>query len=72
MKLHEDEHSVTSISDIVNNINLRQLSQKKCHSHMANLANMPMSHVHIWPHTEQQQAHKIKSKCHLNVLYLKK
>ena len=30
---------------------------------MANLANMPMSCVHIWPHTEQQQVHKIKSKC---------
>ena len=30
---------------------------------MANLANIPMSRVHIWPHTEQQQVHKIKSKC---------
>ena len=30
---------------------------------MANLANMPMSRVHIWPHTEQQQVHKIKSEC---------
>ena len=39
---------------------------------MANLANAPRSHIIFGHRTEQQQVHKIKSKCYLNVLHLQK
>ena len=75
MKLHEDEHSVTSISDIVNNIYVG--------SHKRNVKTMIINssnslscgesgeHANV-DHTEQQQVHKIRSKCYLNVLHLEK
>ena len=66
MKLHEDEHSVTSISDVVNNIYVG--------SHKRNVRTMIVNTWRIWRtrqcrafifghHTKQQQVHKINSKC---------
>ena len=78
MKLHEDEHSVTSISDVGNYI-LRRLSQKKCQNHDRKQQQFTLTR-RIWRtrqcrafifghHADQQQVHKIKSKCYLNVLH---
>ena len=78
MKLHEDEHSVTSISDVGNNIYVG--------SHERNVKTMIVNSTLTWRiwqtcqcrtfifghHTEQLQVHKIKSKCYLNVLHLQK
>ena len=75
MKLHEDEHSVTSISDVGNNIYVG--------SHKRNVKTMIVNSSNSLScgksaerpnveHTEQQQVHKVKSKCYLNVLHLEK
>ena len=78
MKLHEDEHSVTSISDVGNNIYVG--------SHKRNVKTMIVNSTLTWQiwqtrqcrtfifghHREQLQVHKIKSKCYLNVLHLQK
>ena len=81
MKLHEDEHSVTSISDVGNNIyvgshkrNVKTMIVNSSNSlsggesgERANVRAFIFGH-----HTEQQEVHKIKSKFYLNVLHLKK
>ena len=78
MKLHEDKHSVTSISNVGNNI--------YAGSHKRNVKTMIVNSTLTWQiwqtrqyrtfifghHTEQLQVHKIKSKCYLNVLHLQK
>ena len=82
MKLHEDGHSVTSISDVGNNIyvgshkrNVKAMIVNSSNSlsrgesgERANLARSYSATIY----TEQQQVHKIKSKCYLNVLLLEK
>ena len=78
MKLHEDEHSVTSISDVVNNIYIgsheRNVKTMIVNSNLTwRIWQMRQCRTFIFGHrTEQQQVHKIKSKCYLNVLHLQK
>ena len=73
--------SFTSISNLVKNIYvsshkrnvitvIRNRSNSRSHGNSGERANC---HRFIFGHhTEQQQVHKIKFKCHLNVLHLKK
>ena len=61
---------------------LRRLSQKKCQNHDHKQQQFTLTWRIWWTrqcrvfifghHTEQQQVHKIKSKCYLNVLHFKK
>ena len=80
MKLHEDEHSVTSISDVGNNIyvgshkrNVKTMivnsSNSLSRGESGKRANVARSY---FGHHTEQQVHKIKSKCYLNVLHLEK
>ena len=82
MKLHEDEHSVTSISDVGNNIyvgshkrNVKTMIVNSNNSlsrgESGERANVARSYS-ATEYSEQQQVHKIKSKCYLNVLLLEK
>ena len=73
--------SFTSISNLVKNIYvsshkrnvitvIRNRSNSRSHGNSGERANC--QRFIFGHHTEQQQVHKIKFKCHLNVLHLKK
>ena len=77
-KLHEDGHSVTSISDIVNiyvgshERNVKTMIVNSSNSLSRRESGERANVMFIFGHHTEQQVHKIKSKCYLNLLHFQK